>query len=319
MIEIESIEDYEERMERKYENEKIRKYKIRANSLIANIIDSINFGLCYFGVHASINPSNKYQIDFYDSDNNLLCSADQSKKLFEFWKDQDLYVRIPLKDGNIVRYRFYKELGGYNHLFKMKTDDQKERTIKLYIKNHRCTELEVSAITPERKIDGVNAFMSIRPYGYYVGVKSKENGVIRERSINYAEKNYIDQYSPNVSTYENIDFGSDTETNISKHLYISQKAFSINYQDYEIISESFQKKLPFAIAIHPRNIELTKKAIEVLNENYPGIKGLIENMTICKKVMNVEYINNQIIEEIENKVINEHCDFKKGKEKVKGN
>ena len=318
MIEIESIEDYEERMERKYENEKIRKYKIRANKLIRKILDSINFGLCYFDVHASINPSNKYQIDFYDSDNNLLCSADQSKKQFELWKDQNLYVRIPLKNGNIVRYRFYKELGGYTHIFKMK-DDQKEKTIRFYIKNYRCTELDISAIIPERKIDGVNAFMSIRPHGYYVGVNSKENGVIRERSINYGEKNCKDQYSPTVSTYENIDFGSDTETNIFKHLYISPNDFSINYQDYEIISESFQKKLPFVITIHPRNIELTKKAIEVLNENYPSIKGLIENMTICKKIMNVEYINNPIIEEIENKVINEHCDFKKGKEKVKGN
>ena len=57
-----------------FSQKETEEYEQYVSEELAKFIDTIQFGLSFFGIKAFINKNHKNQIDFYDSNNNLLHS-----------------------------------------------------------------------------------------------------------------------------------------------------------------------------------------------------------------------------------------------------
>lgn len=286
--------------------------KIRIAIELEQYVNIINVGLGFFGIHVCLSDTMENQINFYNSDNELLFS-----KVFE---DTDGIVgiegilnqrlRSEFQDlsGNTITYFF----DGDKHIFILSPPEEEMFHYRIEItfdKNmDKYTNIAVSATNA--KADYVIKKFEINDYdliaelnnqfgsygNYEDGVKRflwyRDNRRIRDRTLFMSEDEWYEK--------GHLLCGDEGGIKVDGNSLIS----GLNYKEFHVIATQ--------VARHPRNRELILYTLDEIDKQLPGLKDFIVNhFSLYHYIMATEYQVHPLTDWLVQSAIHEKCDLSK--------
>ena len=307
-----------------FSQKEYEEYEQYISEELSIFIDTIQFGLSFFGIKAFINEQYKNQIDFYDSNNKLLHS-----KRIETPKNKIELIMCLLKAQFNAKFR--TDLGEFSWKSEPINDDEKSSN---YYFNLDCG-------------DYVKSLFIYKRNGKILGIDAKINGQkdfnIKELSISNIKGESIDfklddVFGPKGNhedgkvrclNYNKSIFNKDISAHI-KEEYAREKRMSLdsshtswdreekdritiwennNIKDFEVSSIKMIDYIN-KILSHPRSKEIISYLEEEIEREFPGMISYIQSkFNVYNLITELTYEKDQEFEEFINEIIIPECDF----------
>ena len=312
------------------ENEK-KEYMQYVSEELDKFIETIQFGLSFFDIKASINEDHKNQIDFYDSNNNLLCS-----KKIECPKNKVEYITVLMKaqfsgefqtdSGKICwgSEPIYAEgENSENYYFNLNLDDYSK---KLFICRRNGKIVDIKPQIYGQKDFNIKKLDVSELKGKWVDFQLDD--------VFGSEGNHVDGIVRHLAFNKSI-FNNDVSARV-KEGYAYKKANSLDsshtswdrierdritiWQDKKRkeINVSNADMLDYIqkILSHPRSKEIISYLEIEMEREFPGIMNYIKtNFNIYNEITGLTYEEDLDFENLYKSIILPECDLPVNKEK----
>lgn len=300
------------------------KYEQYVSEELAKYIDTIQFGLSFFGIMAQINEENKNQIDFYDENNNLLHSkiinAPKNKteliegllkaqfsakfrtNLGEFsWKSE------PINEGeNSENYYFNLNCGDYSKSIVICRRDGKISSIEAQINGKEDFNIK------KLSVSNINGEMINFELDDVFGSKGNhEEGKVRKLYYNKSKYNN-DIYACISEAYAHEKNTSLESSHTSWDGEEKDRIITWNNNDRKEFIVPSIKMLDYITKIlsHPRSKEIITYLEGEIEKEFPGMIDFINsNFNAYNKIKGLTYETDPEFEELHNSVILPECDL----------
>ena len=305
-------------------------YEQYVSEELAKFIDTIQFGLSFFGIKANINEKNKNQIDFYDSTNFLL----HSEKI-ETPKTKTELIKCLLKCQFCASFR--TDLGKFS--WKSESINEDENSENYYF-DLNCGDYSknISICRRNGKISSIDAQI----YG-------QEDFNIKKLSVSNIKGEWVDfelddVFGPKGNhesgkvrrlTYDKSIFNRDISAHLSeKYGYKKAASFASSHTSWDreekdritiwknndkkefIVSSITMIDYINKILSHPRSKETISYLEEEIERAFPGMISFIKaNFDVYNKITGLTYEKDEKFEELINGMIIPKCDFPTKKSK----
>ncbi len=308
----------------------IEKYEQYVSEELFKFIDIIQFGLSFFDIKAYINENNKNQIDFYDSNNNLLCS-----KKIEAPKTKTEYVTCLLKAQFSERFRtdigelFMKsepiDEDSENYYFDLICGDY-SKSLFIARRNGEISSIDVAIYgQKDFNIKKISVSKMDREWVCFelddVFGPNGNHEVGKARKLNYHEsKSNMDIYASIIEKYAHKK---------SKFVYLDSSHTSMNEkgknkitiwennnrEEFEIPSVTMLDYISKFLS-HPRSKETISYVEGEMEREFTGMISFIKNnFDVYNKITGLTYEEDPKFEELINGIILPECDFTTEKQK----
>ena len=295
---------------------------IKTNTnLLKNNIDKIAYGFAFFGLSVEINKDNECALDFYDSNNNLICTI-SFEDMFGINIEDNKNILANSDQFNRYNVSYYYDNYGVNkHIFSLTEPKGNRDGVRfefLYDKEDNLEHLDIRAsyandpyklVQFEISDNGIHAMINNQfgHHGNYVDGEHREVKLYESHSNHgpyfyMIEEQWPDEWGESLHSVSGSVAGFDFDLN--------NVIGELSYKEFDSIA--------YNLVRHPRNKETIETVLSYIDSKIPGLKRYVQdNFIMYDYIIDNDYVSSPEMDERISRLFLEACNIDALKNRVK--